>query len=41
MKVLIDRMVQKNAITGWERRLRLVVKTDSESGKICVKALYD
>ena len=36
MKVLFDRMVQKNTATGWERRLRLAVKPlEEDSGISC------
>ena len=30
LKILFDRMVQKNTTTGWERRLRLAVKQSDE-----------
>ena len=32
MKVILERMVQKNRKTGWERRLRMAVKGYRETG---------
>ena len=42
MKVLFDRMVQKNAATGWERRLRLAVKpVEEDSGIACLSFMMN
>ena len=32
IKILLDRMVQKNPKTGWERRVRLGVQAAGETG---------
>ena len=33
MKVVFDRMIQKNKKTGWERRVRCAIKNDHNSGE--------
>ena len=33
LKVMFERMVQKNKTTGWDRRVRCCVKDTSDTGK--------
>lgn len=41
LKVMFERMVQKNKVTGWDRRVRRCVKHESDEGNTRTIVLFD